>query len=110
MIDGVSNMPTTGTIGDKIMLGVTSVCANGFPVCGGVGGPFVGLIFPAGIYTRVSAATTMAGYGSVAAPFNPNVTLLNPAIIGGGANLGAQAPPANHARQPWTNPPNVGAY
>ena len=110
VINGVSNMPTAGTIGDKIMLGVTSVCANGFPVCGGVGGPFVGLTFPAGIYTRVSAATTMAGYGSVAAPFNPNVTLLNPAIIGGGANLGAQAPPANHARQPWTNPPNVGAY
>ena len=50
------------------------------------------------------------GFGSVAAPFNPNVTPLGPAIIGGGVNLGAQAPPANHARQPWTNPPNIGAY
>jgi hypothetical protein len=103
----VNNLPTTGAIGDRWLTASAAACGSGFRVCSG---GFVGKSFPSGIYTRVSRATTMAGYGAVASPFNSNVGPFTPGIIGAGVNLGAQQPPANHGRQPWTNPPNAGAY
>ena len=118
MISAVSLMPTTGGIGDKILLQSSSVCGNGFTICGGVYGGacasdsihFVNCTFPPGIYTRINSGTTMAAYGSVAQPFSANQSPFNPGPIGAGLNLGAQMPPANHDRAAWTSPPNVGAY
>jgi hypothetical protein len=106
----VTNFTQPGTVGDKFILSAASFCSDGVAICGGVNGPFVGEIFPAGIYTRISTGSTMAAFGSVASPFNPNVQPFTPGIIGAGVNLGAQMPPANHDRKPWSNPPNAGAY
>lgn len=38
------------------------------------------------------------------------MTPFQPPIVAGGTNLGINGTPANHARQPMTNPPNVGVY
>src|SRR6185437_8619770 len=90
-------LPTSGTIGDTYLVGAAGTCVGGFTICTGV----VGNTYPAGVYTRSNAATNMTGYTQ--SPFNPGA-------IGTGVALGAQMPPANHARLPWTSPPNIGAY
>lgn len=61
---GPNNLPTSGTIGDKWIIQGTTFCPNGSTICGGGSGQFVNVTFPAGVYTRASASTTMAGYGS----------------------------------------------
>jgi hypothetical protein len=59
-----NNLATSGTIGDQWILTVPSFCSNGAPICGT---QYVLQEFPAGVYTRVSASTTMAGYGATMA-------------------------------------------
>jgi hypothetical protein len=54
---------------------------------------------PAGTYRFGRGVWTYIG------PYN-----VKTGIIGTGANLGAQAPIANHDGKGWTNPPNIGAY
>jgi hypothetical protein len=91
------SLPTSGTIGDAYLVANADVCVGGFTICTGV----VGNTYPAGIFTRATGGTNILAY---------NITPFNPGIIGVGASLGAQMPPANHARQAWTSPPNIGAY
>jgi len=96
-VTNLYGLPTSGTNGDKYLVGSSAVCIGGFTICTGL----VGNTYTAGVYTRSSAATNMTGYTE---------TVFNPGIIALGTSLGAQMPPANHARLPWTSPPNIGAY
>jgi len=125
-----NTMPTTGTIGTKVLVSTSGVCGSGFTICGGVyaGGcgtdssHFVGCTIPAGIYTRcadgtsfvapcaaATPANTLQAYGAVPSPFNARNGPFNPGIIGTAVGIGIQRPPANHDRQPWTSP-NIGVY
>ena len=106
------SLPQPGTVGASYVVMASTFCSTGIGICGSAL-QFGNQTFPAGIYTRISTGTTMAAFGSVPAspgPFNPNVTPFKPGIIGTGVNLGINGPPANHGRQAWTNPPNIGVY
>lgn len=89
------NLPTGGAVGDKWMVPLSTSGNAGITQCSPVGS------YPAGVYTKINTGTGSASWSF--APFNPS-------LIGNGKTLGAQAPPADHGRKPWANPPAAGAY
>jgi len=96
-LNNLFGLPTSGATNDAYLVGAAATCIGGFTICTGV----VGNTYPAGVYTRATSGSNILAY---------NITPFSPGAIGAGIALGAQMPPANHARQPWTSPPNIGAY
>lgn len=96
----ITSLPKTGlTVGDEYIVQSSVVCPSFGTNC------TIGVTYPPGVYTYVGP-----GIGDwTPQPPSPPVPY-NPAIIGGGVNLGAQQPPTDHARRPWKTNPAVGAY
>ena len=106
------SLPLTGSVGDAYVVSGALTCSGQATSCGPNGNTW-----PAGLYIRANnngnyTQWTCTGALAPACSFpNATVPAYTPAIIGAGVNtLGIYAPPANHARQPWSNPPNAGAY
>lgn len=99
-VGNITSLPKTGlTVNDEYIVTASVVCPSFGTNC------TVGVTYPPGVYTYVGPGTA----DWTPQPPNPPVPY-NPAIIGGGVNLGPQQPPADHARRPWAASPSVGAY